>query len=449
MRKAGRMDYNRLEPYNSEAEESLLASVIGHPDQAHRAIATIEEDDFYHLHNRKIYKAIKAITEEGKEPDYIGVTDWLKVRQIEVNGMVEKYDDTFTPPGIIESSARMIKEKSSLRKLIRLSERISNDCYKSARDAEEIIEEQQTELCEISLDHTQKIKRNLVLSPSEYSSNAISRAEKLYKNPESIKEEEVLTGLKELDRVTGGAKDINIISASTGVGKTALALNLAVQFGVRENIPTLYLNYEMAINQLSNRLISIISGIRFRSIETGKYERASEEFHKVCEASQKLKESKLFITDNDAKTINTTLSLIEKYAISHGIKVVFIDYLGEISMDKLGSVEGSEYITYGRWIQSLKGTCQKYGIKLYILVQQNRMDKESSDGVGGSYKILQKADQFILLYEKNRKVIMKLDKNRHGPNPFKWYVKFDKSNQRMSLGKEIASGSVQIESEDL
>ena len=58
MRKAGRMDYNRLEPYNSEAEESLLASVIGHPDQAHRAIATIEEDDFYHLHNRKIYKAI-------------------------------------------------------------------------------------------------------------------------------------------------------------------------------------------------------------------------------------------------------------------------------------------------------------------------------------------------------------------------------------------------------
>ena len=46
MRKAGRMDYNRLEPYNSEAEESLLASVIGHPDQAHRAIATIEEDDF-------------------------------------------------------------------------------------------------------------------------------------------------------------------------------------------------------------------------------------------------------------------------------------------------------------------------------------------------------------------------------------------------------------------
>ncbi len=44
---------------------------------------------------------------------------------------------------------------------------------------------------------------------------------------------------------------------------------------------------------------------------------------------------------------------------------------------------------------------------------------------------------------------MKLDKNRHGPYPFKWYVKFDKSNQRMSLGKEIASGSVQIESEDL
>ena len=449
MRKAGRMDYNRLEPYNEDAETNLIASVLSNPDQAHRALSTLDENDFYYLYNRKIYRAIKDITENGKEPDYLNIKDWLKVRQIEDNDNLEKYDEIFGLSDIIESSARMIKEKSSLRKLIRLGERISNDCFTGTRTAEEIIEDQQTELCEIFIDYTQKTKKNLVLSPSEYSANAISRAEKLYQNPDVIKEEEILTGLDALDRITGGAKDINIISASTGVGKTALALNLAIQFGVRKNIPTLYLNYEMAINQLSNRLISIISGVRFRSIETGKYERASEEFDKVCEASKKLKESKLFITDNDAKTINTTLSLIEKYAISHGLKVIFIDYLGEISMDKLGSVEGSEYITYGRWIQSLKGTCQKYGIKLYILVQQNRMDKESSDGVGGSYKILQKADQFILLYEKNRKVIMKLDKNRHGPYPFKWYVKFDKSNQRMSLGKEIASGSVQIESEDL
>jgi len=111
-------------------------------------------------------------------------------------------------------------------------------------------------------------------------------------------------------------------------------------------------------------------------------------------------------------------------------------------------LEGSEYITYGRWIQLLKGTCQKYGIKLYILVQQNRMNKESSEGVGGSYKILQKADQFILLYRRRNGVYMKLDKNRHGPYPFTWVMTFSKSNQRMSIKRELASDSVSIE-EDL
>ena len=442
------MQYDRLEPHSEEAEENLLASVLGNPGQAHRALATLDEGDFYQLANRKIYRAIKDITESGKDPDYINVKDWLKVRQIEDHGALDKYDEMFGLADIIESSARMIKEKSSLRKLIRLGDKISNDCFTGSRDAEEIIEEQQTELCGISLDHTQKTKKNLVLTPEEYSANAISRAEKLFNNPEIIKEEELLTGFKELDRVTGGAKDVNIISASTGVGKTALALNLALEFGVKQKIPTLYLNYEMAITQLSNRLISIISGVRFRAVETGRYEGTAKDFQKVCEASEELKNSKLFITDNDSKTINTTLSLIEKYAISFGIKVVFIDYLGDMAMDKLGSLEGSEYITYGRWIQLLKGTCQKYGIKLYILVQQNRMNKESSEGVGGSYKILQKADQFILLYRRRNGVYMKLDKNRHGPYPFTWVMTFSKSNQRMSIKRELASDSVSIE-EDL
>ena len=444
------MEYNRLEPYNDEAETNLIASIISNPDQAHRAMATLEESDFYHLHNKKIYRAIKDIAENGKEPDYLNVSDWIKTRQYEVNGELEKYDESFAPPGIIESSARMIKEKSSLRKLIRLSEAISNDCYTGTKQAEEIIEENQTELCEISIDHTQKTSKNLVLAPEEYVDIAMQRAEKLFKNPEALKEETILTGLKELDEVTGGARDVYIISATSGVGKSALALNIAVQFGVRQNIPTLYLNYEMGGEQLSNRLLSIISGVRFKSIEDGKYERPAEEFHKVREASKELKKSKLFITDNDAKTINTTLSLIEKHAISHKIKVVFIDYLGDMAMDKLGSVEGSEYITYGRWIQVLKGTCKKYDIKLYVLVQQNRLKKESSDGVGGSYKILQKADHFILLYAVgNNKVRMKLDKNRHGPYPFVWEMNFNKPNQRMEIGKLISSQSVSVESEDL
>jgi len=443
------LEYNRLDPYNQEAESNLIASVLSNPHQAHRALATVEENDFYYLHNRKIYRAIKAITEVGKEPDYLSVKDWMTVRQMEDKGWLEKYDEMFALESIIESSARLVKEKSSLRKLIRLGERISNDCYSGSRTAEEIIEEQQTELCEISVDHTQKTKKNLVLSPTEYSDNAVARAEKLFRNPDVIQEEEILTGLKELDNVTGGAKDLNVISAYLGVGKTALALNLAVEFGVRQKIPTLYLNYEMAVNQLSNRLISIISAVRFRSIETGRYEGGTEEFQKVCKASQELKESNLFLTDNDSKTLNTTLSLIEKYAISFQIKVVFIDYLGEMEMDKLGSIEGSEYITYGRWLQALKGTCKKYGIKLYVLVQQNRADKESIDGVGGSIKIGQKADHFILLYAKNKKVYMKLAKNRHGPYPFTWAMKFDKANQRLAIGKEISSMSVSVGNNDL
>ena len=80
------VEYNRLEPYNDEAETNLITSIISNPDQAHRAMATLEESDFYHLHNKKIYRAIKDIAENGKEPDYLNVSDWIKTRQYEVNG---------------------------------------------------------------------------------------------------------------------------------------------------------------------------------------------------------------------------------------------------------------------------------------------------------------------------------------------------------------------------
>jgi len=224
-----------------------------------------------------------------------------------------------------------------------------------------------------------------------------------------------------------------VISASTGIGKTAFALNLGVRIGIFQKIPTLYVNCEMNLEELTIRLQGILSGIPSKIIKMGRYS-DHHPWQKIPEASQKTSDGKLHLTDNQPKTINTIISLIQKYKAQHDIKVVILDYLGEIEPTK-EELRESEYLIYGQWVQRLKGVCTSLDIKLVLLAQLNREgDREvSKNKIAGSWKIAQKADVFMILgVDKKGRHFLRIDKNRNGPAPVTINLSFDKETQRIA-----------------
>ena len=98
--------------------------------------------------------------------------------------------------------------------------------------------------------------------------------------------------------------------------------------------------------------------------------------------------------------------------------MVFVDYIGEIAPDDLAIKEKSEYYTYGRYTQSLKQICSELNISCVLLAQIGREGDEvpKRSNIQGSWKIIQKADIFLILcYNKEKKLYeLKIEKQRHG-----------------------------------
>jgi len=114
----------------------------------------------------------------------------------------------------------------------------------------------------------------------------------------------IQTGFPRLDAIIRGLKDVNIISASTGVGKTAFALNLGVRIAIYQKIPALYVNCEMNLAELTVRLQGILSGVPSEIILSGRYS-IHHPWQKVPAASARIRDGLLYLTDNQPKTINT------------------------------------------------------------------------------------------------------------------------------------------------
>ena len=131
----------------------------------------------------------------------------------------------------------------------------------------------------------------------------------------------------------------------------------------------------------------------------------------------------LHITDNASKNINDTVAMIHYYKQRYDIKVVFVDYIGEIENDSLANKEKMEYLTYGRYTQTLKNACSSLGIHCFLVAQLNRQGDGKTpkrSNIQGSWKLIQKADVFMSLYpdEKEKKHKLIIQKQRHGIYPY-------------------------------
>ena len=411
-------------PYNFDAESQVLGSIFRDETYLNRVAMLLQPKDFHDTRHRGLYNAMLVMSEQGDSLDPLRLIE-LGADQV-ITLQLEDHVPTATA---CMHWVTKVKDVSYQREVYRYGLRL----MESAQMTEGNLSDIEVTKERLNLGYEEILTLDDI-GDDVYSTQEIGdicdTIKKKRGNPG-------IHGIRTLfplfDRIVKGLKTINLITATTGFGKTALALQWAFNIGVRQSIPSLYINYEMEADELTERLLACGSGVWLDKIQTG--DMSNEDCRHVDEIATALSSSKLNITGCQSKTIDHTLNLIHQYHRKSGIKVVFIDYIGEITA-KDNEIDRGTYTTYGEWVQRIKDTCSRLGIKAVILSQVNRSgynDMPSVENIAGSMQLAQKANVFVALCpDKQGNTVLKISKNRGGAVPEPIPMDFNRKCQRIT-----------------
>ena len=430
-----------LPPQAIEAERNVLSCLLQQDALMFTAKGWLQPDDFHNPLHRKVYQAMDVLSTNKITIELHTVWEWLKQNMTEdcpVFEDVENIAEYVPTTQIFTSTARLVKETSTLRKLWNYGHKlVERTPHTEAFKAGKLLADMQNLAFDL-LSALENQQRKHVIPPKEGAEMIAKDAETKIQLNQSGKStmDGPPTGFAELDEEINGLQDVNVVSAYTGVGKSALCLNWAINIAINQTIktPVLYLNYEMAELPILRRIGAILSGVPIKDISKGTIGKNGA-LGELREGLKKYSDGQLWITDNNTKNIYTSLGLIRKFKSTHDIEVVFVDYLGEIAGDSyINPRDNTEYHVYGRYMDLLKETCASLKVKLVVACQQNREGEKdpSLSKVQGSIKLGQKADTFMVLKDDPDDYGLIINKNRNGA-PRKFIpLNFEREVQRIN-----------------
>ena len=410
-------------PVDKEAERELLSSLLAGPDYIFRIASEIKPDYFYNEDYRAIYTKLIAKAQASEDIEEITFTHGESdARQIILMGL---FDNAITGT-TAKHWANRVRQVAYARAIYNLGHTLCEQAatLENFENADSFLRGRVDEV----------LSKYNVADTDTYNPEAI---DKICETIQAKRHNPGIHGIKTLfplfDRLVKGLKIINLVTAPSGFGKTALSLQWAWNVGVVQRIPCLYMNYEMGEDELLERLLACGSGVSLEKIQLGATTDAEND--QVSTARAALADGKLSITGCEEKTIDNTINLIHQYNSQHHIKLVFIDYIGEIGL-KDDEHSQHTYALYGHWMQKIKNACSSLEMKAVILAQLNRDGYDGPPGmqnVSDSMQLVHKASVAGGLYmAKDGRPHFKIFKNRGGPIPQAIPLLFNKSCQQIS-----------------
>jgi replicative DNA helicase len=416
----------RVPPQNIEAEQAVLGAILIEAD----ALATVSEllhiDDFYRKTHQMIYEAILKTANSGEPVDLITVTAALQdAGQIdEVGGVayLAHLANAVPTAANVEYYAKLVREKSVLRRLINTATKIAATGYEGGVDVEEILGEAEKRILEIS----QQGSLGKGFTPiKDVLLNTFERIEYLYNNKGQVTG--IPSGYPDLDRMTNGfnRSDLIIIAARPAVGKTAFALNIAQNIAVRAGETVAIFSLEMGAEQLVQRMLCAEANIDAGKLRTGFLD--EEDWPKLTMAVGTLSEAPIFIDDTPGITVQDIRSKCRRLKAEHGLGLILIDYLQLIQGRGKSDNRQQEVSEISR---TLKLIARELNVPVIALSQLSRSVEQRQDkrpmmsDLRESGSIEQDADIVSFLYrddyynpESERKNIVEviIAKQRSGP----------------------------------
>ena len=317
---------NKSMPYSIEAEESLLGNIMLYPDAMRETVdAGVTADDFYLEKHQSIYNLMSAMYENKEKVDTVSLSTKLKDFGIydKVGGL--EYLMQLANATISASNTKeyisIIRNKSIARKVIKVGEEISNDAYDSSIDVDMMLENVEKKVTDVTRSKTSADFKVGAQVFDDY-----------LKHIEAIQEAgSDITGVRtlysDLDHLTAGFQkgDLIIVAARPSMGKTALALNVAINSASVTPGAVAIFSIEMPAEQVAMRILSAKSKVEIQKIRTGRLN--DEEWSRINEAAQQLKRQNFFIDDTPGIKVSQMYAKARKLAQDHDLYMIVVDYI--------------------------------------------------------------------------------------------------------------------------
>ncbi len=416
----------RVLPHSTEAEQSVIGSMIIDREAITIASEIISGEDFYGKQYGVIFDTMVELNDEGKPVDLVTLQDRLREKDVppEISSLefVKSMIDWVPTSANVKYYATIVAEKSTLRKLIRLNEEIENTCYTGKENLEVILENTEKKVFEL----VQKRNTGDYVPIRQVVMNAMDKIEKASKNKGNVTG--VATGFIDLDYRTAGMQpsDLILVAARPSMGKTAFVLNIAQHVAFKLNQTVAIFSLEMSKEQLVNRLFSLESRVDSQHLRTGNLSDA--EWEKLIESAGVIGKSNLIIDDTPGISISELRSKCRKYKLDHDLKMIIIDYLQLMSGSGRGSDSRQQEIS--DISRSLKALARELNVPVIALSQLSRAVEQRPDhrpmlsDLRESGAIEQDADVVMFIYrddyynkDTDRKGIAEIiiAKQRNGP----------------------------------
>ena len=357
-------------PHSPEAEQAVLGGLILANGQFDAVAEVLQEGDFFKDTHRQIFNAVHSLAEADQPFDIVTLSEELsRLNQLDaVGGMPYLSEIARNTPSAsnIAAYAHIVREHSTIRRLISVANEISRLGYDSAGlDANDLLQLAEKRVLEVA---EGRPKEGGLEAMESLLKRTVEKIDTLYRSKSDITG--LSTGLAELDERTSGWQngELIILAARPSMGKTALALNFVEAGLFTQTRPVLVFSMEMPSDSLIMRMISSVGRIDQGRIRNGQL--TEEDWPKLSSAVQKMKGAPLFIDDTPALTPQDMRARIRRTVREHGEPgLIMVDYLQLMQTAGVSEGRTQEISEISR---SMKAMAKEYNCPVIALSQLNR-----------------------------------------------------------------------------
>jgi len=364
----------RIMPNNLEAEQSVIGSMIMDREAIIVASETLIREDFYHQQYGILFETMVELYNEEQPVDVITLQNRLREKDVpaELSSLefVGELVTAVPTSANVKYYANIVKEKATLRKLIKVNEEIANQCYLGRESVEDIMADTEKKIFNL----LQNKSGGDYVPIKQVVINALEKIELASKTKGNVTG--IATGFVDLDYRMSGLQpsDLILVAARPSMGKTAFVLNIAQYVAFHSNLCTAIFSLEMSKEQLVNRLFSLESRVDAQLLRSGNL--ADSDWEKLIEGAGTIGRSHLIIDDTPGISISELRSKCRKYKLEHDLKLIIIDYLQLMSGSGKSDSRQQEISDISR---SLKSLARELNVPVIALSQLSRQVEQRPD----------------------------------------------------------------------
>lgn len=392
-------DTLKVPPQDLQAEKSVLGAVLVDASSMNLVVEFLRVEHFYSQENQNVYAAMLSLFEKQQPIDVITLQNQLKkegkLKDIGGTSYLSDLINTVPTSAYIEHYGRIVKDHYTKRKLISFSSRTIQKASDDSGDTKKLLDEAEKEIFALAQEHLHQDFVEL----KEVLAESFERLEEFLKK--GVQHRGLPTGYIDLDNRLAGLQDSNLIvlAARPGIGKTTLALNIALNVALKEKKAVGFFSLEMSKEELVDRLLVGHADIDAWKLKTGRL--SDEDYKKLTDAMGDLAEAPIFIDDTPGATILEMRTKARKLKIERDVKLIIVDYL---QLADAGRRFDSRVTEVSMISQGLKNLARELKVPVIALsqlsraVEQRGSKKPQLSDLRESGSIEQDADIVAFLY---------------------------------------------------